>query len=221
MLTCEQCESDDIDLIEKLDDGRLSVFCQACGHAWIRGTAKVAPKVVDTFAAARKRFPGPGQVDPARLERVERFKRDFLTRRPEPLPEVAAYWRRYQEVFSQDGLRVCDPQDLKDFANTEIGARPGNMAMFNTAWNNMGTEAAAQRTRDTIEFLLYGPDRLPMEDRLTILIHEGRWPRHARLQGIATDQGALHRAPGSVLAAPHLQQPEWRQAGDRQARLRS
>lgn len=174
VLVCEQCQSDDIDLIARLDDGRVKVACLACGNEWLRGSAKTAPRPVDTFAEARRRFPGPENVDPERLARVERLKQSFLTRRPEPDPEVTAYWHRYQRVFSRDGLQSCDPQDLKDFANTETGARPGNMSVFNAAWNNMGVEAAAQRTRDTIGFLLYGPDHIPMEDRLTILITENR-----------------------------------------------
>lgn len=174
MLTCERCQSDDIDLVERLADGRFRVACQACGHTWTRGAAKAAPRPVDTFAQAKKRFPGPEQVDPARMVRVDMLKREFLTTKPEPRPEVAAYWARYQRIFSRDGLERCDPQDLKDFANTETGARPGNMAVFNTAWNSMGAKTAAQRTRDTISFLLYGPDHIPMEDRLTILITEDR-----------------------------------------------
>ena len=168
------CNGDDIDLAEKLDDGRRRVVCLSCGHTWDRGTAKVVATRVDTFTEARKRFPGPENVDPARLARVDDLKRESLRLKPEPRPEVVRYWRRYQQVFSPDGLRDCDPQDLKDFANTETGARPGNMSVFNTAWNKLGAENAAQRTRDTIEYLLYGPDSVPMEERLTTLILEER-----------------------------------------------
>lgn len=172
MLVCEECNGDDLDLAEKLDDGRVRVVCLTCNHTWVRGTAKVVVPPVDTFAEARKRFPGPENVDPARLARVEGLKQEFLHLKPEPRPEVVQYWHRYQQVFSLGGLGDCDPQDLKDFANTETGARPGNMSVFNTAWNKLGAETAAQRTRDSIEYLLYGPDSVPMEDRLTTLILE-------------------------------------------------
>ncbi len=86
---------------------------------------------------------------------------------------MAPYWRRYQEIFSAAGLWACNPQDLKDFANNDIGARPGNMSVFNSAWNEMGEAAAAEQTRSTIEYLLRGPESIPLEDRLTHLI-EGR-----------------------------------------------
>jgi hypothetical protein len=167
---CEECHSDDIDLVSQLEDGRRLVGCQACGHTWVRGAAKLPP--VDTFAEARKRFPGPEQVAPERLAQVNGLKVAFLRRHPEPRPEVLAYWAKYQDVFSPGGLPGCNPQDLKDFANIETGARPGNMSVFNTAWNNMGAQEAAQRTRDTIDYLLYGPPQIPMEDRLTGLITE-------------------------------------------------
>jgi hypothetical protein len=171
VLTCEKCQSDDIDLVERLDDGRRRVGCQACGHIWVRGAAKATPPI-NTFAEARKRFPGPEQVNPDRLARVNSLKVAFLQRQPEPRPEVVAYWAKYQAVFSRGALHACDPQDLKDFANIETGARPGNMSVFNTAWNRMGAQAGAQRTRDTIDYLLYGPASIPMEDRLTTLITE-------------------------------------------------
>ena len=127
---------------------------------------------VDTFAQAKKRFPGPEQVSPARLELVAVLKADFLRAHPVPQSDVGPYWARYQQVFSREGLAACNPQDLKDFANTEIGARPGNMSMFNNAWNKLGVDVAADRTRRTIDYLLYGPDHLPLEDRLTNLIEE-------------------------------------------------
>jgi len=160
MLVCEKCGSDDIDLVEIQADGRKEVICLSCEHSWVRGTpttttsrATTAPRV-DTFAEAKRRFPGPENVDPVRLERVNRLKKDFLLRKPTPQPDVDAYWARYQGIFSREGLQSCNPQDLKDFANTATGARPGNMSVFNTAWNNIGVDMAVRRTRDTINYLL-------------------------------------------------------------------
>lgn len=174
MLICEQCRSDDIDLVERLPDGRLKVVCLKCGSTWDHGAATVVPQPrLDTFAEVKRRFPGPDQVAPDRLAVVERLKQEFLRRHPIEDPAVAPYWRRYQEVFSRDGLWDCNPQDLKDFANTTTGAHPGNMSVFNAAWNELGADAAAQRTREAVDYLLYGSDAVQMEDRLTDLI-EGR-----------------------------------------------
>jgi hypothetical protein len=171
MQTCPICSSDDLDG-NRQTDGTILVRCGACQHTWTRGEPRRAPVRVDTLEAARKRFPSAGDVTPARLERVEAMKREFLARRPQPDPEVAPYWERYQQVFSAEGLRSCRPQDLKDFANTPTGARPGNMSVFNDEWNALGTEAAAARTRDAIEYLLRGPADRPLEERLTDLIDE-------------------------------------------------
>lgn len=112
-------------------------------------------------------------MTPRRREQVETLKATFLARNPEPLGEVADYWARYQQIFSPAGLAICAPRDLKDFANSEVGARPGNMSVFNTAWNELGDDDAAHRTRRVIEYLLYGPPDISVEDRLTDLI-EGR-----------------------------------------------
>ena len=50
------------------------------------------------------------------------------------------------------------------------------MSVFNSAWNQMGESAAADQTRAAIEYLLRGPEQLPVEERLTHLIegHHGR-----------------------------------------------
>lgn len=172
MISCPTCgESDHLHLDELLADGRRQIVCHACGHTWIRGEAKVVHKPVNTFEEAKKRFPGTENVDPARMSRVADLKESFLRAHPEPQPEVAQYWARYQQIFSREGLKVCAPSDLKDFANSGVGAHPGPMAAFNTAWNTMGEQAAAGQTRKTIDYLLYGPPEVPLEDRLTNLIH--------------------------------------------------
>jgi hypothetical protein len=170
MASCPECGSDDLELDGVLDDGRRRIRCDV-GHEFLLGTA--APKSAAGFnslAEARKRFPTSDDVDKARLARVDALKAQFLKEHPEPQPAVAAYWAHYQDVFSQDGLQVCDPKDLKDFANNSIGANPGNQSGFNTAWNEMGVAAAVDQTRGAIDYLLYGPDSIPLEDRLTDLI---------------------------------------------------
>lgn len=171
MVSCEQCGSDDLDLAEVLGDGRRMLVCVSCGHSWARGEAKPPPpRQVDRFAEARRHFDKAQVAEPTRLARVEVLKQEYLAQRPQPEPEVVKYWARYQQIFSQEELQNCDPRDLKDFANNGVGANPGNMSVFNRAWNELGDEAAAKRTRGVIEYLLYGPSAIAIEDRLTSLI---------------------------------------------------
>jgi hypothetical protein len=104
-------------------------------------------------------------LDPLVVARAEVLKVEFLTSvRPAPDPRVTAYWQRYRDVFAGGG----DAQDLKDFANSPVGGSPGNMAVFNQAWNELGAEAAAAAVRESVDHLLSGPGVL--EDRLTELI---------------------------------------------------
>lgn len=171
MVECEQCQGDDIELGEDLADGRKRLVCVSCGHSWIRGDAKsVPPKPADHFAAARDAFRRAESPDAQRMECVKELKHAYIAKFPREDTTVGPYWARYQQVFSRDGLAACDPQDLKDFANSTVGANPGNMSVFNRAWNELGTEAAAARTREAIHYLLYGPETRPIEDRLTHLI---------------------------------------------------
>ncbi|WNB86440.1 hypothetical protein [Cellulomonas sp. ATA003] len=171
MVTCPQCQSDDLDLVEKGAGDRRHIRCNACTHSWWRGEDKQpAPKQRDTIDAQRTAFHTAHTLTPARRQSVETLKGQFIADHPVPQPEVAEYWARYQQIFSAEGLQHCDPRALKDFANTETGAHPGNMSVFNTAWNELGDDEAVQRTRGVIGYLLYGPDHVPLEDRLTHLI---------------------------------------------------
>lgn len=174
MLTCPECGSDDLRLIEDLSDGRKRIGCDACRHEWVRGEVSRARSRSHEFDDLRSRFPSRDAVDPTLLDRAEHLKADYLKRQPEPRPEVAPYWTRYQRVFSVEGLSTAAARDLKDFANSNVGANPGNMSVFNIAWNDLGDDAAAARTRGTIEYLLRGPDHIALEDRLTHLIEERR-----------------------------------------------
>jgi hypothetical protein len=140
---------------------------------WIHGEpSDKLPSRRRTFTEVKQQFPTPASVSPERLSRAEVLKAEFLaTVQVDPQPDVAPYWAKYQRIFSAEGLANCDPQELKDFANNEIGARPGNMSVFNNAWNELGPERAAERTREVIEYLLRGPESVPLEDRLTTLIN--------------------------------------------------
>jgi hypothetical protein len=107
----------------------------------------------------------PDVVRADRLARARRLQDEFLAIRPEADPRVTAYWAKYQMIFGQG---AGDPQDLKDFANSPVGASPGNMSVFNQAWNRLGPEVASLAVREAVDHLLHGPGLL--EDRLTTLI---------------------------------------------------
>ncbi|MFG2835425.1 hypothetical protein ACGFZH_34790 [Streptomyces zaomyceticus] len=168
---CPLCSDDeDIEAVRPLDGGGRLVK-HRCGFAW-EHRDPVAPErnPLRSFDELRSRFPKAEDVDPEQLERVARLKERYLAVRPDLDPDVAAYWAKYQKIFSPDGLWTCDPRVLKDFANSEVGAHPGNQATFNTAWNGMGDAAAGKATRETVEYLLRGPEDVPLEDRLEQLL---------------------------------------------------
>ena len=172
-LDCPACGTDDyVSLVEVLPDSRRKLRCSPCGEEWTRGTAAFQAPAPPTLAAIKARFPKPGDVEPIRLARAQELKREFLIAVPVPDPAVAVYWDYYQRVFSADGLPSAAPQDLKDFANSNIGANPGNMSVFNEAWNEMGSEDGAIRVRKVLEYLLRGLDSVELEERLTALIHD-------------------------------------------------
>lgn len=54
-------------------------------------------------------------------------------------------------VFGTDSLLQATPQELKYFANANLAGNPGNMSVFNTAWNEMGDEVGARRVKDAID----------------------------------------------------------------------
>lgn len=58
--------------------------------------------------------------------------------------------------------------------DSNVGANPGNMSVFNDTWNEMGDEAGAATVRKVVEYLLRGPETTPLEDRLTQLINDTR-----------------------------------------------
>lgn len=173
LVMCPNCESTDVDVRAKHADGSMDLICEECGNAWSRAAVQAAaPSAVGKtpLEVAKAKFPTPAMVDSGRAQQVEALKVEFLGQRPAQDPDVTAYWDKYQRVFSAEGLWECNPQDLKDFANNSVGAHPGNMSVFNNAWNDLGTPAAAERVRHTIEYLLRGPASVPVEDRLTDLI---------------------------------------------------
>jgi len=172
-VACPECGSAELDLVEVLEDERRRVKCESCGHEWLRGEARVVYKTTASIDDLRKRFPSPEDVKPDILDRADLLKHQYLKDHPSSTAQAVEFRERYRQVFSKEGLKDAAPQDLKDFANSSLAGNPGNMSRFNDAWNEMGAEEGAQRVKDAIEYLLYGPDDTFIEDRLTNLI-EGR-----------------------------------------------
>ncbi|MGY1771956.1 hypothetical protein [Blastococcus sp. SYSU D00813] len=174
LITCPVCDSSDLDGVEKLADGRLVVRCLVCDHEWIRGESRAPrqPAVAATYESLKVAFPQPDDVLPHARDRVVQLVDAFLQKTPELDPQVMPYRAKYQAIFSADGLPQADPDDLKAFANNSVVAHPGNMSVFNDAWNAMGPGKAAARLRGTIEYLLRGPEGTRLEDRFTDLVEE-------------------------------------------------
>jgi len=174
LIACPKCASEDIDGTPQ-PDSRLLIHCQNCGHEWLRGEARRDPgrPAVQTIDSLHAEFPTVRDVRPEVRERVMMLQSEFLLGRPEPDRATADYLARYQEAFSREGLPSAPPEALLHFANSTTVANPGNMSGFNRAWKTQGDEAAARKVRETIEFLLHGPESLPLEDRFTQLV-EGK-----------------------------------------------
>ena len=175
VVSCPTCQIDDhVVLVETLTGSQRRLRCEQCGFEWLRGEPAPLKVALPTLEDIKKRFPQPGDVDPAKLERANELKAEFLKREPEPESNVAPYWAKYQQIFSADGLPTANPQDLKSFANADVGANPGNMSVFNTAWNEMGAEAGAEEVRKVVDYLLRGTSPVDIEDRLTQLINNSK-----------------------------------------------
>jgi hypothetical protein len=171
LIACPKCNSEDINGTPQADS-RLLIHCNDCGTEWLRGEARRDPgrPAVQTIDSLHAEFPTAAAVRHEIRDRVAMLQAEFLLDRPEPDPEVADYRKRYQELFSREGLFTAPPEDLLHFANSTTIASPGNMSGLNRAWKTQGPDRAAQKVRESIDFLLYGPDSLRPEDRLTQLI---------------------------------------------------
>jgi hypothetical protein len=174
LIACPNCNSEDINGTPQADS-RLLIHCNDCGHEWLRGEARRDPgrPAVRTIDSLHAEFPTAAAVRPDVRDRVAMLQSEFLLDRPAPDPEVAEYRARYQELFSRDGLPSASPEDLLTFAITNTIADPGNMSGLNRAWKTQGADKAAAKVRESIDYLLYGPESLRLEDRLTQLI-EGK-----------------------------------------------
>lgn len=172
-VACPECGSAELDLVEVLEDERRRLKCESCGHEWLRGEARVIYKTTRSIEDLRKSFPSPDDVRPEVAERARVLKEKYLKTHPAASSQALEFRERYQEVLSKEGLAQASPEDLKYFANSNLAGNPGNMSVFNTAWNELGANEGARLVKDAIEYLLYGPEETFLEDRLTNLI-EGR-----------------------------------------------
>jgi len=171
LIICPSCSSDDIDGTPQ-PDSRLLIHCNNCGHEWLRGDARRDPArpAVQTAESLRSEFPTAADVRPDVRERVMLLQSEFLLDRPEPDADVEGYRERYAALFTADGLRSATPDQLLHFANSPTVADPGNVSGFNRAWKTAGADKAAGQVRATIEYLLFGPESLALEDRFTHLV---------------------------------------------------
>ena len=167
---CPNCESQGLELVEELDDGRRRLRCSSCGHEWLRGEARRVYRTATTITDLKATFPSPDDVQSARVEHVTGLRARFLQDHPDRDPKAVAFRERYRALFAPDELQKVSPEDLKYFANANLAANPGTMTVFNDEWNRLGPTEAARTVREAIAYLLYGPDNTFIEDRLTNLI---------------------------------------------------
>lgn len=171
LIACPACTSEDINGTPQ-PDSRLLIHCNDCGHEWLRGEARRDPSrpAVRTIDSLHAAFPTPHDVRPDVRERVDLLKAQFLLDHREIDPDVVKWRDRYQELFTREGLPGAPAEELAEFANSDLVANAGNMSGFNRAWKTQGTDRAAQKVRESIEYLLFGPESLRIEDRLTQLV---------------------------------------------------
>lgn len=189
LIVCPLCvREDDVVLISTLPDGRKRARCDDCSFEFTFGAPVEAPKPATprpraasrTRAAAptrptalpivvaRKQFP---TAEDASLERVQHAvlrKHEFLATVPYAAdPTVVSHWKKYQWVFSADGLDRAATYDLQQFVHDPTGGNQGSTTQLDKAWTLMGELEGARRVRASIQHLLRGSGDL--EDRFTEL----------------------------------------------------
>jgi hypothetical protein len=90
---------------------------------------------------------------------------------------------------------------LKDFANSNVGTNPGNMSVFNDAWNEIEPDAAAAQVGGIVDYLLRSRSNVALEDRVALplverVFREAQHPAGHRdgdtVNGQFTDQREQH-----------------------------
>lgn len=162
---------EDVEVLEKLPDGRMQVRCPDCNEGWVHGEAgPAAPQW------SPRGLPTAADVSPGMLARAEELKPVFLAQEHAGLdPRVPAFWTKYQHVFSEEGLPTADPADLFAFGNDTSGSDLGGhrQKAFRDAFT-ANPEYGTAQVRQVVEYLLRGTGK-PLEDRLTDLVN-GKLP---------------------------------------------
>ena len=165
---CPACEDTGVELVEITDDAKTRLRCRSWERLAARSPGQPVPATPASGTArrtrlshdeAKARFPSERDLTEAVRSRVAELKRRFLARQPEPDPRVEPYGPLPAHLLPADGLRDARPADLKAFANNRIGANPGNMSVFNDAWNALGAREAAARVCHVIDYLPAGRRR--------------------------------------------------------------
>ena len=169
LITCPNCDSEEITGVAR-PDGQRAILCETCGHEWLRGEVRPSANrpALRSVDALRESLPTAEDVGPELRERVAALAAEWP--RPEPDPDVAGYRDRYRALFTREQLPQASPEALHHFANSATVAAPGTMTGFNRAWTALGPDRAAAALRTTIGYLLYGPESIRLEDRVTELV---------------------------------------------------
>jgi hypothetical protein len=139
-VTCPECGSEELGLVEVLEDERRRLKCEVCGHEWLRGDAKATPS-----AARPKR-------DPAEAKEPTVFAEDdegyiawvrtwvggyVLNCGRTPSPNYLILHRAHCDTITDAGpqattwtvheyMKVCstDRQRIREWAKARTGSDP-------------------------------------------------------------------------------------------------
>jgi hypothetical protein len=109
---------------------------------------------------------GAGDVRPKSYI-VLRPKEQFLGANPEGIPSDGVR-ETYQQLLSKHGLVAAPPEAL--ILREREGGQPGKHGSLQPRMEQLGSEEAASKVRESIEYLLYRSDDSSIADRLTNLI---------------------------------------------------
>lgn len=107
---CPLCSDDeDVVVIGTFGGGRRLVK-HRCGYEWEHREPTVPRRDPPrSFHDLKARFPNAEDVDREQLERAALLKEQYLAVKPDLDPDVAAYWSKYQQVFSPTGCGPATP----------------------------------------------------------------------------------------------------------------
>ena len=176
LIACPKCNSEDINGTPQADS-RLLIHCADCGHEWLRGEARRDPgrPAVQTIDSLHAAFPTAADVRLDVRERVAMLSRRVPCsttagarprgrRVPRPLPGAV------QPRGPVDGAR---PRTCWTSPTPTRSPAPATCPASTARGRPRARTRRRHKVRESIEYLLYGPESLRLEDRLTQLI-EGK-----------------------------------------------